>query len=52
MTNKQPVPDAILQLGLAFWGSKALLSAVELGLFTILADGPLTGETASLFSVG
>jgi len=45
MTNKQPVPDAILQLGLAFWGSKALLSAVELGLFTILADGPLAGET-------
>src|SRR5215467_2737080 len=45
MTNKQPVPDAILQLGLAFWGSKALLSAVELGLFTTLADGPLTGET-------
>jgi len=42
MTNKQPVPDAILQLGLAFWGSKALLSAVELGLFTTLADGPLT----------
>ncbi len=45
MTNKQPVPDAILQLGLAFWGSKALLSAVELDLFTTLADGPLTAET-------
>ena len=45
MTNKQPVPDAILQLGLAFWGSKALLSAVELDLFTTLAHGPLTGET-------
>ncbi len=44
MTNKQPVPDAILQLGLAFWGSKALLSAVELDLFTTLARGPLTGE--------
>jgi hypothetical protein len=44
MTNKQPVPDAILQLGLAFWGSKALLSAVELDLFTTLAQGPLPGE--------
>src|SRR5262245_61965813 len=44
MTTKQPGPDAIMQLGLAFWGSKALLSAVELGLFTTLAGGPLTGE--------
>jgi hypothetical protein len=44
MTSKQPVPDAILQLGLAFWGSKALLTAVELGLFTTLAHGPLTGK--------
>jgi hypothetical protein len=38
------VPDAILQLGLAFWGSKALLTAVELGLFTALAQGPLTSK--------
>src|SRR5262249_4893052 len=45
VTNKQPVPDAILELGLAFWASKALLSAVELGLFTTLAPGPLTAET-------
>jgi hypothetical protein len=37
-------PDAILELGTGFWGSKALLSAVELGLFTTLARGPLTGE--------
>jgi O-methyltransferase domain/Dimerisation domain len=44
MTNRQPVPDAILQLGLAFWGSKALLTAVELDLFTALANGPLTAE--------
>jgi len=44
MTNEQTTPDAIMQLGLAFWGSKALLSAVELGLFTTLAQGPLTGE--------
>ena len=29
-----------MQVGLGFWGSKALLSAVELGLFTLLAEGP------------
>jgi len=34
-------PDAILQLGFGYWGSKTLLSAVELGLFTELAQGPL-----------
>ncbi len=32
--------ERIMQLGLAFWGSKALLSAIELGLFTELARGP------------
>jgi hypothetical protein len=37
----QLTPDGIMQLGLGFWGSKALLSAVELGLFTDLAQGPL-----------
>jgi hypothetical protein len=44
MMKRQPTPDAIVQLGLAFWGSKALLSAIELDLFTTLAQGPLTGE--------
>jgi SAM-dependent methyltransferase len=34
-------PDNILQLGLAFWGSKTLLSAVELGVFTELAYRPM-----------
>jgi hypothetical protein len=34
-------PDKILQLGSAFWASKTLLSAIELGLFTRLAEaGP------------
>ncbi|MET0809587.1 MAG: methyltransferase, partial [Thermoleophilaceae bacterium] len=38
-------PDAILQLGLGFWGSKTLLSAVELGVFRELAEaGGLDGE--------
>jgi SAM-dependent methyltransferase len=33
-----------MQLGTAFWGSKALLSAIELGLFTELAEGPLDAD--------
>lgn len=37
---KAPTPDHILQTGFAFWTSKALLSAVEMGVFTELADGP------------
>jgi O-methyltransferase domain/Dimerisation domain len=32
-------PDRIMQTGLAFWPSKILLSAIELGLFTELARG-------------
>ena len=37
--------DRILQLGFGFWGSKTLLSAVELGVFTELAGGPAKAET-------
>ena len=38
-------PDAIMQLGTAFWGSKTLLSAVELKLFGALSEaGPLDAE--------
>lgn len=33
-------PDNIMQLGMGFWASKTLLSAVELGVFTELAMGP------------
>ncbi len=36
----EPAPDRILQLALAYWGSKTLLSAIELGVFTELAGGP------------
>jgi hypothetical protein len=37
-------PEAIMELGLAFWGSKTLLSAIELGVFSELADaGSLDG---------
>jgi hypothetical protein len=37
-------PEGILRLGLGSWGSKTLLSAAELGVFSELADGPLAGE--------
>jgi precorrin-6B methylase 2 len=37
MSETPVTPDAIMQLGLAFWGSKALLSAVEVGVFSELA---------------
>src|SRR5690349_14964254 len=40
-------PEAILQLGLGFWASKTLLSAVELGTFTELSDGPLGRDELS-----
>ncbi len=39
-----PTPARILETGMAFWPSKLLLSAVELGLFTLLAKGPRTGS--------
>src|SRR5882757_7881900 len=39
----EPDPSHILQVGMGFFASKTLLSAVELGLFTTLAKGPLTG---------
>ena len=45
MTAVDPVdPGRILELGLAFESSKTLLSAVELGVFTELAKGPLTAD--------
>lgn len=45
MSAKMAVtPDNILQLGFAFWGSKTLLSAVELGVFSELAEQPLTAD--------
>jgi predicted nicotinamide N-methyase len=38
-------PEYIMQLGLGFWASKTLLSAVELGVFTALARAPADLET-------
>jgi hypothetical protein len=42
--SSPPTPDSILQLALAFWGSKALLTATELGVFTELAAKPMTAS--------
>ena len=43
--SERPNPEKILQTGLAFWASKTLLSAIELGLFTELAAGPACFDT-------
>ena len=37
-------PAAIMQVGLGFMGSKVLLTATNLGLFTLLAKGELSGK--------
>ncbi len=39
-TQEAVSPEHILKTGLAFWASKTLLSAVEMGLFTELAKKP------------
>lgn len=48
MAKRALSPAKIMQLGIGFWGSKALLSAIELGLFTVLARGPRDAETLRL----
>lgn len=50
MENKTVVkdqlnPSRIMQVGLGFWASKTLLSAVNMGLFTLLAKEESSGET-------
>ena len=42
--NQDLTPAKIIQLGMGFWGPKTLLSAVELGVFTEMAKGPLDAE--------
>ena len=39
-----PSPDRLLELGSAYWASRVLLSAVEVGVFAALAGGPLQGK--------
>src|SRR6188474_801998 len=43
MSSSQPNPSAILQTAFSFWSSKVLLTAVEFGMFTKLANRRLTG---------
>ncbi|MBV9143776.1 MAG: SAM-dependent methyltransferase [Pseudonocardiales bacterium] len=44
--ENQPTPEAIMRLGTAFWGSRTLISAVELGVFSELAvAGALDAES-------
>ena len=44
MTEKQVNPSKIMQIGMGFWASKTLLTAVNMGLFTHLANGELSGQ--------
>jgi hypothetical protein len=44
MPQTGPDPSHIMQIGMGFWASKTVLSAVELALFTELGDESLTGE--------
>jgi hypothetical protein len=47
-----PAADAIMQLGLGFWGSKVLLTAVELGVFSRLGKAGPLAEDALRDSLG
>ena len=52
LQSNEPNPEPIMQLGMAFWASKTLLSAIELGVFTMLASHPMTAkELASQLSL-
>jgi O-methyltransferase domain/Dimerisation domain len=55
-SQQQLDPSHILETATAFWGSKVLLTAVELGLFTALGDGKRSasqlGETLGLHPRG
>lgn len=44
MATRGVNPSKIMQLGMGFWASKTFLSAIELGLFTELAKGPLDAD--------
>ena len=45
--EQQLNPEKILQTGLAFWPSKILLSAIEMGVFTELGHGPESFDSLS-----
>lgn len=39
-----PQPGRLMQIAFGFWGAKALLSAVELGVFAVLAERLMTAD--------
>lgn len=43
--SMKPSPGKLLALGMSFWNAKTMLSAVELGVFDALAEGPADLET-------
>ena len=43
-THERPDPSKIMQIGMGYWASKALLAAVKFGLFTHLAGTKLSGR--------
>ena len=45
LTKAQLDPSKIIQIGMGFFASKALLTAVNMGLFTHLAKADLTGQS-------
>jgi O-methyltransferase domain/Dimerisation domain len=44
MMSQQVDPSHVMQVGMGFWASKTVLSAVELELFTKLGSGEMTGS--------
>lgn len=44
VVEKQITPSKIMQIGMGFWASKTLLTAVNMGLFTHLALADLSGQ--------
>jgi phospholipid N-methyltransferase len=44
MSENDPTPDHLMELGFGFFASKTLLAAVKLGVFEALADDPQTKE--------
>ena len=45
---KKVDPSHIMQIGMGFWASKTLLTAVKLELFTHLATRPLTAKKLNM----
>jgi hypothetical protein len=44
MVVTTPEPSKIMQIGMGFWASKVMLTAVKFRLFTMLAPGPLSSK--------